>query len=267
VALSEGLIGISQTVQHSIAEYISRNSPEWKKKGMLDYFYLGADFKFDTLLQTEQLSPNVTELLVSGAPFFLAVGTVEPRKGYGYLMDGFEILWHQGAVYPLVIVGKVGWLCTDILKKAENLKRLGNPLLVLHDVDDYTLDLLYRKSSGVIFPSFVEGFGLPLVEALVRGKKVLASDISVFKEIGGSAVSYFEPGCAKKLAQRISEFFEQFSAEQESDDIKVVHGAINWDESANSLLEKSIKIYSIMRQRKFSVNGEIEEPNSWIVEK
>jgi alpha-1,2-rhamnosyltransferase len=244
VALSDGLIGISQTVQHSIADYVVRNSPEWAQKGMLDYFYLGADFKVNTLRQTDQLSPDISELLDSGVPFFLAVGTVEPRKGYGYLMDGFEILWRQGAVYPLVIVGKVGWLCTDILKKAEGLKKLGRPILMLHDVDDYTLDLLYRKSAAVIFPSFVEGFGLPLVEALVRGKQVLASNIEVFKEVGGTAASYFEPGCAKSLAQRVGEFFDQSSAKQEPAETKVVHGAINWDESAHSLIEKSIKMYT-----------------------
>ena len=249
VALSDGLIGISQTVQKSIAVYVNRNSAEWARNKMLDYFYLGADFKVNNLRQTDQLSPEVSELLVSGAPFFLAVGTIEPRKGYAYLMEGFEILWSQGAVYPLVIVGKVGWMCTDILEKAESLKRLGRPLVMLHDVDDYALDQLYRNSASVIFPSFVEGFGLPLVETLVRGKQVLASNIEVFKEIGGTAVSYFEPGCAKSLAQCVSEFFDQSSYKQEPVQSKVVHGAINWDESADSLIEKSIKMYSVKRGR------------------
>ena len=260
VALSEGLIGISQTVQHSIADYVSRNSPKWEKKGMLDYFYLGADFKFDALLQTEQLSPDVAELLTSEVPFFLAVGTVEPRKGYDYLMEGFEILWRQGTVNPLVIVGKVGWLCTDILKRAEDLKKLGRPLLMLHDVDDYTLDLLYLQSAGVIFPSFVEGFGLPLVEALVRGKPVLASNIEVFEEIGGANVSYFKAGSAESLAQSVGEFNSTLLENDYSAKTRIINGAISWDESAHMLIQKSIDIFSTISKDRYFRNNPVMDP-------
>lgn len=260
VELSDGLIGISQTVQKSVGDYVAQHCPNWAHRGMLDFFYLGADFKVNTLSQPDQLSPDIAALVGSNSPFFLAVGTVEPRKGYGYLLDGFEILWRQSNAHPLVIVGKVGWLCSDVLKRAQELKRSGRPLLMLHDVDDYTLDLLYKKSAAVIFPSFIEGFGLPMVEALVRGKQVLASNIEVFEEIGGANVSYFKAGSTESLAQSVGEFISTLSKSGHSAETRIINGAISWDESAHTLIQKSINIFSKINSAKFSGNIPVAPP-------
>lgn len=260
VELSDGLIGISQTVQKSVVNYVAQHYPDWAHRGVFDFFYLGADFKVNTLSQPDQLSPDIAALLSSNSPFFLAVGTVEPRKGYDYLLEGFEILWRQGNTHPLVIVGKVGWLCSDVLKKAQELRRSGRPLLMLHDVDDYTLDLLYKKSAAVIFPSFIEGFGLPLVEALVRGKQVLASNIEVFEEIGGANVSYFKAGSAESLAQSVSEFISTLSENDHSAETRIINGAISWDESAHILIQKSIDIFSTISNARSSTNNPVMDP-------
>jgi O-antigen biosynthesis alpha-1,2-rhamnosyltransferase len=254
VELSDGLIGISQTIQKSVGNYVAQQLPDWDSKGMLDFFYLGADFKVDTLSQPDQVSTEISALLRSNPPFFLAVGTIEPRKGYGYLLEGFEILWRHGFTHQLVIVGKVGWLCTDILKRAQELNRSGRPLTLLHDVDDNSLDLLYKKSAAVIFPSYIEGFGLPLVEALVRGKKVLASNIEVFQEIGGPHVSYFKVGNAESLAQSAGEFISTVSINGISSETRAFNGTISWDVSADSLIQKSINIFSKINNDRSSVH-------------
>lgn len=260
VELSNGLIGISQTVQKSVGDYVAQHYPDWAQRGVFDFFYLGADFKANTLSQQDQPSPDIAALLSSDLSFFLAVGTVEPRKGYNYLLEGFEILWHQGKTHPLVIVGKVGWLCSDVLKMAQELRLLGRPILMLHDVDDYTLDLLYKKSAAVIFPSFIEGFGLPLVEALVREKQVLASNIEVFEEIGGANVSYFKAGSAESLAQSVSEFISTLSENNHSAEMRIINGAISWDESAHILIQKSIDIFSTISNARSSTNNPVMDP-------
>lgn len=257
VKLSDGLIGISQTVQKSLGNYVAQHYPEWAQRGVLDFFYLGADFKVNTPSHQDPPSPDIAALLSSNSPFFLAVGTVEPRKGYNYLLEGFEILWHQGNTHPLVIVGKVGWLCSDVLKTAQELMQSGRPLLMLHDVNDYTLDLLYKKSAAVIFPSFIEGFGLPLVEALVRGKQVLASNIEVFEEIGGANVSYFKAGSAESLAQSVSEFNSTLSENDHYDEKRIINGAISWDESAHILIQKSIDIFSAISKDRSCTNNHV----------
>jgi alpha-1,2-rhamnosyltransferase len=267
VELSDGLIGISQTVQKSVRNYVDQQFPDWGSKGLLDFFYLGADFKVDTLSRPEQITPEITALLRSNSTFFLAVGTLQPRKGYGYLLEGFEILWRQGYSHQLVIVGKVGWLCSDILKRAKELIQSGRPLTLLHDVDDSSLDLLYKKSAAVIFPSYVEGFGLPLVEALVRGKKVLASDIEVFQEVGGTNVSFFEVGNAESLAKSAVEFIDTVSKSGLSTETRVFNGAISWDASADSLIQKSINIFSKINGDKSSIHNSLTRPKLALIKK
>ena len=262
VKLSDGLIGISKTVQRSVENYVAHQSPDWDSKGMLDFFYLGADFKVDTLSQPEQVPADIAALLRSNSPFFMAVGTIEPRKGYGYLFEGFEILWRRGYSHQLVIVGKVGWLCSDILKRAKELIQLGRPLIMLHDVNDNSLDLLYKKTAAVFFPSYVEGFGLPLVEALVRGKKVLASDIEVFQEIGGSYVSYFKVGNPESLAQSAEEFIDTVLKSGLSTEAIAFNGAISWDASADSLIQKSINIFKKINNNKSSTHNIFMSPTT-----
>jgi O-antigen biosynthesis alpha-1,2-rhamnosyltransferase len=80
---------------------------------------------------------------------------------------------------------------------------LGRRLFVYHDGSDTELDYLYRHARALLFPSAVEGFGLPLVEARQRGCLVLASDIPVFRELADDWVKLFPLDDAKHLARAV----------------------------------------------------------------
>ncbi len=82
------------------------------------------------------------------------------------------------------MVGRVGWLCEDILIQLEKHTRRNRELFVFHDLSDAELQYCYSSSRGVIFPSIVEGFGLPIVEALWHGQKTFASDTPIHREVG-----------------------------------------------------------------------------------
>ena len=113
-------------------------------------------------------------------PYVLVVGSVEPRKNLDRLTRAFHMS-RIGNDYDLLIVGRAAW--GDLPRGVE----------VLHGVDDVTLGGLYRNAVAVILPSLYEGFGLPIVEALVAGTPVLCSDIPVFREVAGGDVRYFDP--------------------------------------------------------------------------
>ena len=82
---------------------------------------------------------------------------------------------------------------------------LGNRLFWWSDASDAELAFLYSKAAGLVFPSFVEGFGLPLIEALARGVPVLASDIPIFREIGTGHTRFFDPEDPASLAVAVRE--------------------------------------------------------------
>ena len=129
-----------------------------------------------------------------GEPFFLAVGTVEPRKNHRLLFDIWRGLASRlGEATPkLVLVGQQGPLTGDILAP------LADPALAAHvewraSCDDAELAQLIASARAMLMPSFAEGFGLPLVEALAMGTPVVANDIPIFREIGQGAALLLDP--------------------------------------------------------------------------
>lgn len=130
-------------------------------------------------------------------PFWLTVGTIEPRKNHEVILDAFDLVRDE-VPSRLVVVGRYGWHNDHI---AERLEAGGTHGIEWRpSVSDDELDHLYRSSFGVIVASITEGFGLPVVEALQRGTVVLSSTGGALPEAGGRFVEYFEPSSPTELA-------------------------------------------------------------------
>lgn len=121
----------------------------------------------------------------------LMVGTIEPRKGYGQMLDVFEQLWGRGSTHRLVIVGRPGWMTESLRKRITANAHLDDKLFWFDNASDEALHTLYEQCTGVIVASYAEGYGLPLLEALGHGKPVLARDLDVFRQFHTARVSYF----------------------------------------------------------------------------
>ena len=117
--------------------------------------------------------------------YFLSVGPVEPRKNLDLLVRVWEQLIEAGAVIPkLIWVGKFAWSCDkQLMRRFEYLQKQGHVELRSGVEDADLLDLI-AGAIALLFPSKVEGWGLPLSEALAMGLPVIASDIPVFREVG-----------------------------------------------------------------------------------
>ena len=84
-------------------------------------------------------------------------------------------------------------MCEEILDAIQRHHRAGRQLFFMDDVTDTELDYCYTHARALLFPAMVEGFGLPMIEALKNGLPVFASDIPVFREVGGEYATYFDP--------------------------------------------------------------------------
>jgi glycosyltransferase involved in cell wall biosynthesis len=157
--------------------------------------------------------PADSEFLLArlrNTPAVLMVGTLEPRKGYDQTLAAFDLLWDQKSVAPLlIIVGRSGWK-TEVLQAAlRSHIQLGKNLIWLEDASDEFLSHLYGACKGVLCASHAEGFGLPLVEAVLHGKPILARDISVFRETNVNGISYFNGDTPAGLAIEITNWLEK----------------------------------------------------------
>ena len=188
----------------TFADFVLTTS-EYNKRSLTEYW---ASRKFGSLpihlvpLGHELLLSAETESLVSGPvaallgeEYVLCVGTLEARKNPTYLFNIWKTMVQSGRrnIPLLVFVGRMGWLVQDFMNQLRACKYLNGRIKILHDVTDAELDLLYRKCMLTAFPSFVEGWGLPVGESLARGKICLASSAGAVPEVGGDFADYIDP--------------------------------------------------------------------------
>jgi glycosyltransferase involved in cell wall biosynthesis len=124
--------------------------------------------------------------------YVLSVGTIEPRKNLGRVLNAFEQLHSEGVVDALVIVGKRGWLYDDFFAQLER-SAVKHAVILPGWVSDEDLPAVYAGATAVAFPSEFEGFGLPVLEGMACGAAVVCSNTSSLPEIAGGAALLVDP--------------------------------------------------------------------------
>jgi len=113
----------------------------------------------------------------STPPKFLCVGSIEPRKNHLSILRAAEDCWQKGFEFQLVLAGGQGWNNGSVIEYCKELKTRNRDLRIINDASDSALLDLYREAFAYISVPWVEGFGLPLAEAMSTGKPVIASEI------------------------------------------------------------------------------------------
>lgn len=125
--------------------------------------------------------------------YLMVVGTLEPRKNQALALEVFDSLSREVGDLHLVLIGRHGWGVEALVERIEKHPSRGRRLHWFDDVHDDLLDVLYRHAFAVLVPSWSEGYGLPVVEALARGVPVVASSRGSVPEAGGDWVEYADP--------------------------------------------------------------------------
>lgn len=132
------------------------------------------------------LLPSVMPNDEAKDPYFVVLGTIEGRKNHALLLS----IWCEAiaagcspAVPRLFIVGRRGWKADNVIAQLDS-GTFGDRVVQVGPLDDRRLAPLLAGARALLFPSFAEGYGIPLVEALAAGVPVIASDLPVFREIG-----------------------------------------------------------------------------------
>jgi glycosyltransferase involved in cell wall biosynthesis len=172
-AVSLNLVA-SQTVGRDIEKYCAERGIAAAPVRQVPF---GFDLPADGHCSTSSKAPHLP------SRYILLVSTIEPRKGHALAQSVWSRLLQEGLLQrldvTLVLVGRPGWMVDDLMKTLASSERV----TIMDNIGDDALARLYDQADFCIYPSEYEGYGLPVVEALARGKAVLASDVGVVPEL------------------------------------------------------------------------------------
>lgn len=180
------------------------------KPSAVEVIYEGIDrqhFKVPAKATRDKVLTNYNLRITN---YFFFVGTIQPRKNLGRLIEAFELfLSHQPQIthyplpltnYQLVLAGGKGWLSDDIYK-LPHLLGIEDKVIFLGHVADEDLPSLYSGALSLTFPSLYEGFGLPVLEALACGCPVITSNVSSLPEVAGKAALLINPASIQEISR------------------------------------------------------------------
>jgi glycosyltransferase involved in cell wall biosynthesis len=181
-------------------------------------------------------------------PYVLTVGTLEPRKNLVTLLDAFDRLWgadKDPSLLPpsmsgdvdLVVVGGRGWRDRRLMRELGARSSLGR-VRWLGYVPEDELIALYGGAELLVYPSRLEGFGLPVIEAMACGTPVVASDVTALREVAGGAAALVPPGDAPALAAAMARVLADPAAAAAAREAGLRRaGAFSWTRTAARLWE------------------------------
>lgn len=176
------------------------------------------------VFMSESTEARTRPVAMPDGPFLLAVGSRDPRKNFGRLVEAYSGLPQEfRKEYRLVIAGGASSLF------ASSHQDRGGDATALGYVTDAELAWLYSHAAGVVFPSLDEGFGLPAVEALAVGANLAVSDIPVFRWLCGEYATYFDPLSTTGIARALVEIVGRTPHHEAPARIRE---RFDWDESA-----------------------------------
>lgn len=199
----------------------------------IEVLHLGIEDRFSR--SSAQLSPAV--------PYFVMLSTIEPRKNHQMILQIWRrLVESEGEAAPrLVLIGRRGWENQTVFNMLDRSTLLSRFVVEGSGLGDSDIATLLRGARALLAPSFSEGFGLPVAEALALGTPVIASTIAAHREVGSDCAEYLDPLDGLGWLQTIRDYSAEPSARRETQLRRLAgYKPTSWDEhlvSALSLIQ------------------------------
>lgn len=208
---------------------------------------LGGDFalpRSNMLLQQAD-----TALLAKLQPqrYLLMVGTIEPRKNHKLLLDAVKPLACLGI--SVVFAGRIGWNMEAFAHAMRKHPMKNQYFFFAQAPNDATIHALYANALAVVFPTKNEGFGLPIAEAFCFGTPVLAADLPVLHEVGGTLARYFNHNSVDSLVEAAKQLLEDKASYAAIKEKLATYRPPTWDAAATAMTNVICKLVAPQNKR------------------
>jgi len=192
---AERVIAVSEATAGDLVEHFAI------ARSRIHTIHEGLDPHFATVAEAPERDPSLPQ------DYLLFVSTIEPRKNVVGILRAFALLVEWGYRGHLVIVGRWGWRTEDIRSELES-SPVRSRIVHLDYVDRARMAGVYSQARALLFPSWLEGFGLPILESMACGTPVVTSGRSAMPEVAGPAGVYVDPESAHGIATGAASLLE-----------------------------------------------------------
>lgn len=191
--------------------------------------------------------PDNIQDVIDAGPYILMVGTLEPRKNHKLLLEALD----NGLKLNVVFAGRKGWNVEDLIEKIENHPLHDKKLFWINNANDLAINMLYKNAYCLAFPTFNEGFGLPMIESFLHGTPVVASDIPVLREVGGEFADYIDNTDVKSVVEFFNDQLAHPEKMQQKRENLKNFVPFTWDQTAEAVHDALVE--------KFDTEGKVGE--------
>ncbi len=230
--------GVFEALKRADGIIFVSNSSHEEFERMLPSWLCNNQVPFAVIHEAGRLQPEGDPIPGSSGSYWLAVGSLEPRKNYENLLTGFQIYWDKSSQrVPLHLAGGDGWMNDALLARFAELENFGM-VRRLGYVPDENLVSTYQSARALLFPSWYEGFGLPVLEGMQCGCPVICSTRTSMAEIGGEAIIAIDPANPESIAKAMLRIEEESGLRDKLIGAgKIQADYFGWDKAARATLE------------------------------
>lgn len=174
--------------------------------------------------------------------YLIMVGTIDPRKNHKLLLDAYD-MGLKDLPINLIIAGYKGWDVDELFDRMYHHPQFGNGLFHIVGATDEEINYLYQHDNcfSLAFASYAEGYGLPIIESLVRGVPVIAADTPINMEIGGDYALCFKQDNPQDLVEKVAMILKDSERYQAWRERVSEYQPPNWEDTTEGLYQVFIR--------------------------
>jgi glycosyltransferase involved in cell wall biosynthesis len=200
IAKASKLITVSEYSKKEIIQHYPSAS------GKIERIYNGVSDRFKPL--SFEKKNEIRARFTEGREYFLYAGAIHPRKNLMNLLKGFSLFKRrQQSSMKLVIAGRQAWMAAPLVESLKTYKYREDVILTGY-LDEQELPLLMAGAYAFVYPSLMEGFGLPVLESMACGVPAITSENSAMQEIANDAAVYVDPNDPASIASEMMHLYK-----------------------------------------------------------